>query len=413
MKCTVKIVVCTMIFVFTLFSVSLRAMNNHEGIPGRDIKNIHLRAGNGNLEKILSDEELKQLAFKNHKKAFGATLKKISIQADKFNDAKNYNLSQAKNLLPPDFHDPQILTLANAVDFSHVDDAESRAKKFVRLGLLIRDMYDQENNIAQNLGLLQIPLDMRLSQPEIMWLVTESFDQAAKELKRVEPDLTDEQFIDFNLSYAQILLWKLYYSHQSLLHSLIDFEMQSDVVAYGIKTRQTADDILLHLSMAELLVNDPEFKLPEIYHYDFYKLAKNLSVEQKYDLIAMHKDELDQLRMKESQDPLLDLNRASGFVDVDKNPLDYFTPQKIQEIENFAISIGITKDGWAKFTANTMRNYALKKVIEPENYFRQDVLQRFLLKSGSLTREMLAQNLNEKILNLRLKTLELSNIKSF
>lgn len=398
MKCFLTIIVS---LVLGMLSSQTFAFN--EGIAKEGLEKLHLRTGTARATKVLSSAEMEQYNLRQHKNAFAATLAKIAPQAQKFqsDSAKNSRLLIAKHVLPVDFHHSHVLKLASAVELSPQEDPETRAKKWVRLALLLRDIYDPDNQISRNLLLIESPPSERLTADQIAWLVTESFEQAALLLEKIDNTIPRERAIDFYLSLAQIRLLKLKSKQQSLVHIFTDVSVSENSISFREKTKRDVDAIMTSLKKADELIDDPQIDLPVVYHQALYKMASRLTREQKYELIEMHKKELDEQRDKKTLSAVEELSRARGLSELGKNPLDYFTEERINKVMDAAKRMGISDDGIPRFVDDTMRNYAVHKVKNPADYFNQEVLQRYLLKRGLINRDMLATMIRKKVRALK------------
>lgn len=379
----------------------------NEGISASDLSKIHPRSGIANPDLVITKEEREQNYQNQYKSIFAQCLNSIATQSQKLNNSTS-QLDFFKALLPVGFENPQILSLARALRFSHADELESRAWKFFHLAYLISDMYDKDNNIATNLGLPNTVLEERLTKDQTSWLVTESLDQAVIILENITAPKGRE--IDYELSLAHLHILKLRKSHQSFAHLLGDFAVHDGSLELHSSSKQTVKTILRHLENAEKLLNKEDLVLPTIYQQDIYQMAQNLSDDEKYELIKMHKKELDDQANKEAKNNLEELNEARGFNNAEDNPLHYFTKEKIETITKYARDHELSEEYIEQFfIENNKKNYSIKKVQNPALYFKQDVLQRFLEKSGKISREELKQKLLIIIDNLRKTTLESVN----
>ena len=395
MKCQLNIPSSSVLLLCLSSSWSF-AMNQE--ISAENINKIHLRSGDADPNLIIPKEEREKQYQDQYKLIYSASIKNIRTQSKKVKRAAP-NFAMLKELLPREFHNPQILKLANDVQFSHGDDVESRAWKFVRLALLISDMYDKDNSIAKNLGLLD-PTTKKISPIELSWLVTESLDHAVKDLESIEK-VPSEREIDFELSIAEVHLLKLRHSRLSFAHLLADFAVVDGALILGAHSKQTVKAIHSHLEKARSLLEDQNAVLPTRYQQDLCQMAKNLSPDEKYELIKAHKQELDNLRLTDTDDKFAELNKARGLIDFGDNPLYYFTEEILEVIESSAMAHGAREDQIEQIKENTIKIYAIKKILNPEVYFHQDVLQRFLENSGKISHEALKEMLLVKIDNVK------------
>jgi hypothetical protein len=209
------------------------------------------------------------------------------------------------------------------------------------------------------------------------------------------PTIPRERAIDFHLSVAQVLVWRLNYGRQSLIHMLGDFAIDGPLLTIDANSKKIKEAIFAELALAEELIKNPSVEVPVIYHNIVNKLVKSLSQEQKFTIIQMHKADVDAARSTEIN-TFDELQRVRGLEDDEKNPLDYFTVDKIAELKQFAQEQGLDEERFPTFLYNYMRGYAMKRVVV-EKYFTQDILQRYLLKMGVIHRNVLERILLDKI----------------
>lgn len=394
MKCRLSIVVfSTISFVFSLTS----SAKGHEN-DSQNIGDLHLQTGIGDAEQVLNGAQQEQRYRRQHKKKFARTLGEIGAQAMRFEQqaSQQSKIDFVRNILPNEFHRIPVLALALGVEFSPSDDEETRAKKYTRLGLLLKDIYDVDNMVSRNLGLLDEDVP-HLSKDEINYLVTEAFDQAVILLANVETTIARERAIDFHLSFAQVILWRLYFGRQSIFHMALDFKVFGQVWVSDFHSKRLKRMLREQLTKASLLIDDPSVDLPVVYHRDLHARAQALSADEQYDLIQMHKDELDKKREAQEENLFDALQEARGLSNVKINPLDNFTLERFDEMRRDAQSEGIHEEHISQYMYNRMKEYALQEVVAVDKYFSQDVIQRYLLLNGIVTRDMLKEVLLTKM----------------
>ncbi len=405
MKCILKIVVV----LTSIISFSSLAMNS-QGVCAQELSKIKIKSGIDHPNKVISEQNRQVQDLMMHKAAFAGTLGRIAAQGKVVHDKQSQEakLKYVMELLPETLRRREIVVLAQTLGFTHSDDAAVRAKRFMGLGLLARDMYDPDNQIARNLGFLATSPSGRLHQQEIIYYVTESFEYALRSLESMS--VPADNAIDFNLSYAQVLLWRLYYGGQSLVHSLTDFRIDGTNVFVGERRTEIYSAILYHLEQAETLIKSGEAALPVIYNRTTRMVAKSLTRDQIFDLIQMHKDEIDAVRLAPAKDKFEELQRIRGFADDENNPLDHFTSEVIDEVKEKVRTMGISDEKMPSIVYNYMKVYSVNRVKDVEKYFTQDVLQRYLLRAGLVSRATFEGILMDKVEQVRTAANRLMNM---
>lgn len=381
------------------YSIGIFALNQEN--PQQDLSKLTLHTGSGNPQLVLKGGALEDFNRIQHQNAFAQTLAKIGQQSKNFDQKKikESRLRITQKLLPDELNRPQIVALADTLGFSQNEDAETRGRKFMRLSLLIRDMYDNDNLVSRNLGIAFIK--PKLSQQEILYYTIEALDHAISNFKSLESQLSEDRAIDFHLSLAQLSLWRLSQGRDSWIHRLADFELDNGMMILNAKSNEIQAAVFEHTAKAEKLLRNPMTTLPVVYNQVLRRLASELTADEKYDLILMHKQELDRAEEAEGEDVFEQLQKARGLENVDKNPLTYFSSDKIEVIKKAGRSIGKEDDALTKFVYNTMKIYALNKVTSVEKYFTQDVLQRYFIASGKIHRDTLLAVFLEKCEKIR------------
>jgi hypothetical protein len=407
MKSTLYIVKIILVCQIFLYAFATSAMHKKEGISSLNIKNIKLRTGIIEPSLVLSQAEAISIDKEKHKNAFVATLNQIEETAEAFKqkDFLPVKLAQAKQSLPPLFHQEQILLLALDVSFSQQDSKEIRAQKFIRLGLLVRDMYDHENCIINRFGLVDNDITNRIPKPLFFGFVAGAFDCAARELLELEPFIPQDRQIDFNLSLAQILLWKITYAQKSLAYKVVDVSFKDNRATYGTKTKETISLIRRLLDRVEKLLWDTRLQLPVLYEQYLLDLINGLSKSEVYEMIKLHKKELDQLKAEPARNAYEELSRARGLIEIGNNPLDYFTAERIEQLDKHLRRHGVPYNHVDESIGRIKKIYALKKISDPKYFFNQEFLQKYLQQKGKISREKMAGLLQEKVDKMR-KTID-------
>jgi hypothetical protein len=387
LKCVTKQMLMFLHLACFLWVATAQAMN---GITADELKNIRLKTGKnlvttpqglGTLQRQYTDlSHINEQTPKVLTKVIG-----------------HMQFLELVSLLPPEFHHEHVLALAETIGFDDTDDEESFAKNYIRLALLIRDMYDPHNAVAQRFGLALTPKSLRLSKHQIDFLVAESFERALRELSKVTRTHDEEDAIDFHLSLAQLAIWRLHAQEQSKFARLLDFTIEHDHVVIGAQRDELIKQALSNLDLVESMLNNPHLNIPTIYNSQLYHIAENLSKDQIFELALLHKGELDEERANDEDD----LQKAQGFAAQDLSILDYFSSEKLAQIKAYAQHRGIPDEYITKFVTNTMKNYVTNKITRPALYFNQDVLQRYLVKTGVVTREDLTATIFSKIQIMR------------
>lgn len=381
------------IFLFALSTIlfSFQSIAADQGISGEDLKKLKLQTGRRGAVSQVAD-------FKNRASAFDAVMqdiRKINV-AERENTAKQLRLKQTKLALPSEFHHPDIVALAGSIRFADATDSETRASKFASLALMIRDMYKAGNRLSERLEISSDAQD-RLHDLEITFLVVRALDLAIAETQKVETSIPQDRAIDFHISFAELVLWRLNNGQKSPLHERVDLNVNGKIMRFNDeKTAELKSLALAQLKIAQDLIRDRNIELPVIYHAGVLALARTLNAEQKYELAKMHKDEIDKkLDEVMGDDPRKFKERAGITANI--NPISEFFATKYESVVKHASMIGVTDQNMSAFMYRYMMAYVDKAVVKPEKYFTQDVLQRYLLSSGILRREMLEEILLEKL----------------
>lgn len=376
-------------------SVSVLAMN--QGVPVKDLGHYVMRTGKSGVNDQPTFEDLL-----HHHLAFATSLAHIRSHISPLRKrTEDQKAAAIKNSVPVEYHHPQILALATAIDISLDDGAEQRAQKFIKLAQSIRDMYDEDNPLSKNLGLSLLPESNHLNIHYRRFLIADAFDIAVQSLETLEQSMPREKQIDYYLSLTQMILWRLRQSYSSILHRLVEIEATEQRIIADRKSKKLVESAIHYIFLAQNLVDDEQVSLPVIYNQAVLKIAATLTSEQKYELIVLHKTELEAERNRELLVPQNQLRRASGFNDLGSNPLDDFTMEKCAEVIAKAKMNGASDHEHGQILADEIKRYVLEKIPDPVNYFHQSLVQKYLLESGIITRTFLADVLHQKISSLK------------
>lgn len=120
---------------------------------------------------------------------------------------------QAQTLIRilPDWTRNIPLSLLLFLDFEENEEPLARARKYLRLALLIRDMYMDLPLNREVLDTYTIPMEERLTDAQREQLVGQAFAAAAEIVRGREPGLTAAEREDFWLSLAQLDYWTFYH----------------------------------------------------------------------------------------------------------------------------------------------------------------------------------------------------------
>lgn len=382
-----------------LTSYSIATIAGKNGISSEELKNLKMISGSLN-PTMLNDSDRDNFYKNQHQRNFSETLGMIGDTAEAFNkkDTLPYKLASIKQLLPALFHHDHIAMLALELQFSVHDSPMLRAKKFIRLALWIRDIYRSDNHISRTLGLLDTPEQHRIKRLLIPVFVAHAFRCAVLEMQKIEKNIPFNETIDFELSLAQIMIWQLLAEQHSVVHILDDFIAYRDHLEFGKNAKHKMQSIIKRLKLVRSLLEKDDAVLPTVYTPSLRMLSRQLTDEQKYEMIKMHKEQLDAEREK-PQDPMDILNNARGFNNFQPNPLDYFTEETDLKLERMLISHGVDLDEMEGYKERVRLHYALNKLPEPQDYFSQEIVQRYL-ERGSISRFMITKTIKQQIKRL-------------
>lgn len=379
----------------------------HSGISGDDLKKIKIKTGRINYGAVNFDSNQEGRFLENHARRIAPTLELIKSQAQKKGlDYRESKLASIKKLLPPELRNAQVTALAHEIGFGHANTDYNRAIDFMRLALSMRDMYEEDNIFAQRSGLLNIWPNKRFSEQKKVWLMINALEHAAKYMLRASEKEEYINNVDFYLSYAEILLYKKELELTSFTALFLDIRKSNGAFFIGINAKKTLDEIDALLTKATHMIEDPSFELPTIYADEVIKKVSNLSDEQKFALILMHKNQVDQERAM-AQDNTDKLKALSGHNFAEENPLDNFTFEFECKFRKWAEQNNFSDDQIIGILHRTKVNYALNKVVHPQYYFSQQTIQKFLLAHQLISRDQLANYMRVKIERLQHKLSQL------
>lgn len=161
---------------------------------------IKIKTGHANL--LLTDAEKERQVLQRTAALSTEAIEELYWQAQQGQVQKLMDmLPQWTHLIP--------LPVILHIGFKDDDDDLTRAKKYLRLGLLVRDMY-QDLPLMHALRTFETTAEQRLDDHTRHALVGEAFATAAAILQVTPLNLSGAELVDYWLSLAQLEFWSLH-----------------------------------------------------------------------------------------------------------------------------------------------------------------------------------------------------------